>query len=363
MERIRAGVVGCGQISRQYLENLTGWFPSTVEIVACSDLDAGLAGAAADEFGGAACTPEELYANPDVEVVLNLTNPWAHTQVNLAALQAGKHVYTEKPIALDRKDARTVLETAARRGLRLGCAPDTFLGAGLQTCIKLIDEGWIGTPAAVHGSIMMARATVPRYVSARIGGALLDMAPYYITAMVAMFGPVTRLAGFAARSFGERAVTDMRRSDYGERFAAEAPTTVAGTLEFASGVLGHLMTTVEGHRYGPELSVIGSEGVLVCNDPNMFGGDVVVERGDGERMRIPLTHQYRDRNRGLGLVEMMLAERGGRPHRAAGELGYHCLDVMLGLTESGGSGAYYSPERVCERPQPLRPGHVDSALL
>lgn len=364
MSKFRIGVIGCGKISNQYLTNLTEWFPSTIELAACGDLNMDAAKAVAEEFGaGKACTPDEVYTDATIDAVLNLTNPWAHTQVNMSALDAGKHVYAEKPFALTREDARKVMDTAKQKSLRFGCAPDTFLGAGIQTCIKLIDEGWIGEPTVARASITMSAAMSARYQSAGIGGVLMDMGPYYITALVAMFGPVKRLAGFDKFSSMSRTVTDMRRPDYGESFPVESPTTVAGTLEHDSGVFAHLTTTLDAHKYGPELSVIGSEGVLTCNDPNMFGGTVTVNRRGGEPMQMPLTHQYDNRNRGLGLVEMLYAAAAGRPHRASAELSYHCLDVMLGLKESSESGSYYNLERVCERPAPFAPGHTESPVL
>lgn len=365
MDKIRVGIVGCGRISNQYLTNLTTWFPATVSLVAAADLNADAAKAVADEFSvERPCTPDELYAMDDVDVVLNLTNPWAHTDVNLAAIGSGKHVYAEKPLALEREDAVRVLDAAKEAGLRVGCAPDTFLGAGIQTCIKLVDEGWIGTPSVAHASITMGGVNMnARYQSAGIGGVLMDMAPYYVTALVAMFGPVRRLAGLARTSAGERVISDMRRSDYGETIAVESPTTVIGSLEHDTGVFATLTATLDSHRYGPSLSVIGSEGVLTCNDPNMFGGAVVVERKGQEPRQVPLTHQYDDRNRGLGLVEMVYAARAGRPHRASGELGLHVLDVLLGLKASSEDGRYRNLERVCERPEPFRPGHSESPLL
>ena len=364
MSTFTIGVIGCGRIANQYLTNLTTWFPASVRIAACADLNNDAAKAVAKEFGVTrACTPQELLADPAIDAVLNLTNPWAHTQVNLDALESGKHVYAEKPLALTRDDARTVLAKAKETGLRFGCAPDTFLGAGLQTCIKLIDEGWIGKPAVARGSITMTTAMNARYQSEGIGGVLMDMGPYYVTALVAMLGPVVRLAGFSTVSSPTRTITDMRHADFGETFAVESPTTVAGTLEHEGGVFSHLTTSVDGHKYGPELSVIGTEGVLTCNDPNMFGGTVTVERRGGEALRMPFTHQFNDRNRGLGLVEMLYAHQAGRPHRATGELAYHCMDVLLGLKESASTGAYHSVDRVCQRPSPFVAGHVDSPVL
>jgi predicted dehydrogenase len=350
------GVIGCGAIFDQYLTNLTTRFPGVLEVRACADLDLTVAKARAQEFGIAiACSPEELLADTSIGAVLNLTNPWAHAEVNKAALTSGKHVYAEKPLAMNRNDAQDVLSLGLSSGLRIGCAPDTFLGAGLQTCIKVIDEGWIGSPTAAHASISMpGHRMTPRYQSTGIGGVLLDMGPYYITALVALFGPVIRLAGFASNTGEAKTLGSMESAEYGTSFDVESPATVAGTLEFAGPVFAHLTTTVESSAYRPQLQIIGTDGVLTCNDPNMFGGPVMLERGGSEAREIPLLHQYNDRNRGLGIVEMLLAEEGERPHRASGELAFHVLDVMLGLQESSQNGSYLIVETGCDRPAPLR---------
>ncbi|TFH04606.1 MAG: Gfo/Idh/MocA family oxidoreductase [Spirochaetales bacterium] len=364
MKMIRIGVIGCGAISDQYLECFRDFFPGVAQIAACADLNLDAAREKAETFGAPkACSPEELLADASIDVVLNLTNPWAHTEVNKAILNAGKHLYAEKPLALDREAAREVLDLAAAKGLRVGCAPDTFIGAGLQTCIKLIDDGMIGRPTAVQGTITFAGAGMAaRYQSKGIGGVLLDMGPYFVTAMVAMFGPAKRVAGFAVNPTPNRTIPDMRKSDFGEPLAAECPTTVAGTLQFGESVLAHLTATVNGHKYGPALQVIGTDGVLTCNDPNMFGGAVILERVGNEPMQMPLTHQYTNRNRGVGLVEMMFAHKAGRPHRASGELAYHVLDIMLSLTESSADGSYRTMASACERPAVVQPGNWHAPL-
>ncbi len=366
---IGVGVVGCGRISEQYLTNLTTSFPATVKLVSCADLDPDAAKLVAEQFNVArSVTPEDLYADPEVDVVLNLTNPWAHHAVNVAALRAGKHVYAEKPLGMTRDEALDMMAIAEKAGLRIGCAPDTFLGAGLQTCRKLIDEGWIGKPTAAYSRITMVGARMTgRYQSKRIGGVLLDMGPYYITALIALLGPARRVAGVsidaATAGAQNRLVSDMKSSDFGQTVQIETPVTVAGSLEFDGGVVGQVLTTTGGHAYGPFVEIIGTEGVLQVPDPNMFGGPVIVRRAGGESAEIPLTHQYNDRNRGLGLVEMMYAVEQNRPHRASASLAYHVLDIMLSLVETSESGEYRNLERVCERPEPFVPGYFASPLL
>lgn len=359
---IAIGVVGCGKISRQYLENLTGMFKGVAQVVSCADLDLDVARATASEFGiPKAYKPDDLYKDREVSVVLNLTNPWAHAEVNTAALEAGKHVYAEKPLALDREAAQQVMQLARKQNLRVGCAPDTFLGAGLQTCRKLIDEGWIGEPSVVRGVITMHGARLlGRYQTKRVGGVLLDMGPYYITAMVALFGSVQRLAAVARSAERAGVIADPNASNYGESVSIETPVTVSGTLDFANGMVGQLTTTTRADRYGPSLEVIGTEGTLICNDPNMFGGPVLLRRGNEELREVAHTHPYVNRNRGLGLLEMIKSAEAGLPHRASDELAYHVLDIMLSLTESSESGKFAGLDSSVERPRPMPFGrHTD----
>ena len=361
MKPFSVGVVGCGRISEQYLTNLTTHFSAVAKIAACADLNLDAARAAARTYGvERACLPEEVYEDPDIDVILNLTNPWAHTEVNLAALAAGKHVYAEKPLALTRADARRVLDAASAAGMRIGCAPDTFLGAGLQTCVKLVDEGWIGTPTLANAQITMSLRGNAAYNSDRVGGVLMDMAPYFLTALVALLGPADRVVGFPRRSASATTNSDMASADYGASSPLETPTTVAGTLLFGD-VPAHLTATVDSHRYGPVLSVVGTEGVLTCNDPNMFGGPVLLERHGSEPKEIPLTHRYADRNRGIGLIEMMASVEAGRPHRANGEFAYHVVDIAQSLLESA-DGRVRELERVASRPERLPPGHTHDSF-
>lgn len=351
-------------ISEQYLSCLKRWFPQTVELAACADLNPALAQSVASTFGiSRSCSPDELYAAYDIEIVLNLTNPWAHPEVNRAALEHGKHVYAEKPLALTREPANGVLELARKNNLRVGCAPDTFLGAGPQTCRRVIDQGWIGTPVAAHALIMMSHSS-ERYNSEQIGGALLDMAPYYVTAFVNLFGPVRRVSGMA--EWPLREITNREPADpgFGSTAPVVAPMTVAGTLEFDGGVVATLTTMANGFAYLPQFEILGTEARLVANDPNMFGGPVTLVRNevgvgdDGRRStersyEIPLVNPYRERNRGLGLAEMAFAIDAGRPHLATGELAYHVLDVMLALRESSADGRYRKLESGVPRPSPF----------
>lgn len=359
MDKVTVGVIGCGNISDIYLKNLKA-FPIT-EVAACADLIPEKARAQAERHEiPRACTVDELIGDPGIEIVLSLTPPAEHASIALAALAAGKHVYTEKPLAAARDDGREILDRARRAGLLVGAAPDTFLGGGLQTCRKLIDEGWIGEPVAA-GAFMVCHGPEgwhpnPDFFYQAGGGPLFDMGPYYLTALVTLLGPVRRVAGSARASFPERIVT--RPDAYGTRIKVATPTHIAGLLEFAGGAVGTLVTSFDVWSSGlPRLEIHGSEGTLSLPDPNTFGGPVLIRRKDDNEWReIPLTHGYAENSRGLGLADLASSLGHKRPVRAGGDLAYHVLDIMQSLLESSQDGSYRELTSGCSRPAALPMG-------
>ncbi|WP_252226232.1 Gfo/Idh/MocA family protein [Caldicoprobacter algeriensis] len=331
-------------------------FSFIIDVKACADIVPENARKRDDQFGiPKACSVEELLADPEIEIVLNLTNPWAHYEVNMAALKAGKHVYVEKPLAMTRQEAKNMIDFAKSRGLLIGCAPDTFLGAGLQTCRKLIDDGWIGKPIAANAMIMMAVSS-EIYHKAGVGGALFDMGPYFITALVSLLGPMRKVKGSAQMPFPEKTVYDVNHAEYGKKFKVEVATTVSGVLEFDGNVIANFTATCDGFRYWPRLEIMGTEGVLVANDPNMFSDPVYVQRRGGEMKEMPLINKYDKDSRGLGLVDMAYAILNNKRHRANEQLAYHVLDVLHGLCDSSRSERYYRVESDCVRPEPFVEG-------
>ncbi len=355
-EPVRVGLVGCGFISDRYLENARRF--SSFEIVACADAVPERAAAqAAQHRVPAALTVEELLADPDIEAVLNLTTPDAHAAIAQAALDAGKGVYNEKPLALSLADGARLVETARSRGLRLGAAPDTFLGGGLQTCRALLDDGAIGAPVAAtafmlnHGHEGWHPA--PDFYYRRGGGPLFDMGPYYLTALVSLLGPVRRVTGSARITFPERTIRSEPRA--GERIAVETPTHLAAVLDFASGAIGTLVTSFDVWASdAPKLEIYGSDGSLALPDPNTFGGPVRVRRAGEDRWRrVAVTRPYTRNSRGLGLDDMADAMRQGRPHRANGDLAYHVLEVMHAVETASREERHVAIASTCERPEPL----------
>lgn len=355
---VEVGVIGCGNISRTYLQVMPR-FP-ILHVVACADVVAERAEERASEFGLHAMTVEELLADPGIELVVNLTVPTAHAGVSLAALHAGKSVYSEKPLATNRDDGRRILELGREKGLRVGCAPDTFLGAGLQTCRRLIDEGAIGRPVAAV-AVMAGHGPEgwhpnPEFFYQPGGGPLFDMGPYYLTALTSLLGPVRRVTGSATISFPERTITGKQR--YGEKIKVNVPTHVAGVLDLAEGAVASLITSFDiWAAQLPRVEIYGSLGSLSCPDPNHFGGPVALRlAGETSWREVPAEGPYTENSRGLGVADMAYALRSGRPHRACGELAYHVLDVMEALQEASVLGRHIELESTCERPAPLPAG-------
>jgi predicted dehydrogenase len=359
LSKVNVGVIGCGNISGIYLKNCTHF--DILNVTACADLDMSRARAKADEYGiRRALTVAELLADPAIEIVINLTTPNAHADIARAALAAGKSVYNEKPLTIRREDARALLTAAAAKGLRVGGAPDTFLGGGLQTCRKLIDDGLIGKPVSA-AAFMVCHGHEgwhpdPEFYYKVGGGPMFDMGPYYLTALVSLIGPVRRVAGATQITFPERVITSQPKA--GTRISVDVPTHVVGLLEFAAGAIGTIMTSFD--VWASELPLIeihGTEGTLSVPDPNSFGGTVRVRRaGDQAWQAVPLTHGYAENSRGLGVADMAYALRTGHPPRASGELTYHVLDIMHAVHESAEQGQYAVLESTCERPQPFPAG-------
>jgi predicted dehydrogenase len=359
---VKVGMIGCGAVSAAYLAGAQV-FPE-FDVVACADrVQARAEAAAAAARARVAPSVAELLADPEVELVLNLTAPADHAPVALQALAAGKPVYGEKPLAVTRRQAAAILELAAARGLRVGSAPDTFLGASLQTGRRLIDAGAIGEPLGAAAFLMCrgheAWHPDPDFYYRPGGGPMLDMGPYYVTALVTLLGPVRSVTGLQRASFPERVIGSGPRA--GEVIPVRTPTYVAGVCEFATGAIGTIVTTFDVWAASlPFIEIYGSEGSLGLPDPNHFLGPVRLWRpGRTEWRETPIAFDQGPRNRrGLGLADMAAALRAGRPHRAAGELAYHVLDVLLAFSEAAESGRRTPVRSRCTRPEPT-PGSSD----
>ena len=358
MTPIGIAIVGCGNISDIYLQNLSRF--QSVRILACADLDVVRAIATAAKYGVAyGATVEDVLRDPAVALIVNLTTPDAHAAVALAALSAGKHVYNEKPLALDLLEAQQMLELAAAKGLRIGCAPDTFMGGGLQTCRQLIDDGAIGTPVAATAFMTCAGHESwhpnPSFYYQPGAGPLFDMGPYYLTALVNLLGPIERVSGMARASFAERTITSQPLS--GQMIQVNTPTHISALLEFVSGAQATIITSFDVQAaHLPHLEIHGSLGSLSLPDPNTFGGPVeLFTTAEPSWQEVPIAHGYTDNSRGIGVLDMATALQTGTAHRANGALAQHVLEVMHGILESADAG-----QRVTIRSRPTRPAAIPS---
>ncbi|MDW8107682.1 MAG: Gfo/Idh/MocA family oxidoreductase [Armatimonadota bacterium] len=353
---MRVGVVGCGNISPVYLR-VAQRFPE-IEVVAVADTIRERAEARAQEFGVPhVLEVEELLHHPEVEIVLNLTPPKFHAPINRAALLAGKHVYSEKPFGINRAEAAEVLQIAQERGLYIGCAPDTVLGAGIQTSLKLLREGAIGEPVGASAFMLSPGPEQwhpnPEFFYEEGGGPMLDMGPYYLTALVVLLGAIRRVAAISRITRPTRVINSEPKR--GQTITVETPTHITGAMEFENGAVATVIMSFDvwAHRL-PRIEVYGTEGTLGVPDPNGFGGPVLLRRaGESEWQEVPLTHPYTEQSRSLGLAEMIRAIHEGRPNRLNGQLAYHVLDAMLAFNDSSASGQHVVLASRCAPPEPM----------
>lgn len=355
MKPVGVGVIGCGNISSAYL-TAAKRFP-ILDVVALADANPAAAEARAKEFGLRACSLEALLADPAVEIVLNLTVPTAHVEVGLRAIAAGKHVHSEKPLGVNVAEARRLIEAADAKGLRLGCAPDTFLGGAHQTARQCIDRGLIGRPIGGTAFFMCPGHERwhpnPGFYYQTGGGPMLDMGPYYVTDLVNLLGPVESVVGVATRTRSERLITSEPLA--GTRIPVHVDTHVTGTLLFVSGAaVGVTMSfDVAKHRHVP-LEIYGEAGSLLVPDPNYFGGQIEFAAAGEDWREIAAEHAYADGNyRILGVADMAHALRTHRPHRASGALAYHVLEVMEAFQASSDAGRAIAISSRPPRPAPL----------
>ncbi len=365
-KKIGIGIVGCGNISQAYFNGAKLF--EVLDVVACADINTAAAEAKAQEHGCKAQTVDELLANSDVQLVVNLTIPAVHAQVSLAALKAGKHVHCEKPLAVNLDEAAEVLGAAKAKGLLVGCAPDTFMGGGYQTCRKLVDDGWLGRVVA-GTSFVMSRGPEswhpnPAFFYEAGAGPMFDVGPYYITALVHLLGPVKSVTALARKAFDERLATC--KEHFGKMLPVLVPTHNAGVLEFHSGAVVTVTVSfdVRQHGHGP-VELYGTEGSLKAPDPNTFGGPIELWTAPTKEWRTQaFSHPYLMNSRGIGAADLAYAilSGGKRSHRASGELAYHALEVMHAFETSSLKGAVVEITSMPPRPEALPLGLVEGRL-
>ncbi|MEE1622565.1 Gfo/Idh/MocA family protein [Zafaria sp. J156] len=342
---VGVGIIGAGVISTQYLDNLTTF--ADVVVHAIGDLFPEAAKARAEQYGIAVHgTPEDVLSHPEVEIVVNLTIPAAHVPVAQSAVRAGKHVWSEKPFSLDRASGRELLAEAEAAGLLLGCAPDTFLGAGLQSARRAIEAGVIGAPLTAltlfHVPGPEAWHPSPEFLFQAGAGPLLDMGPYYLTALIQTFGSIRRVAAMGTRSRDQRTIATGPKA--GTAFDVTVPTHVGALIEFESGQQAQSIFSFQSElkRMG-WIEMSGTEGTLSLPDPNMFDGELRLMRAGADEWEV-LELEGSTAGRGQGVLDMARAIRAGRAHRAQGALAFHVVDALLAIEQSAATGEFVAVE-------------------
>ncbi|MFH1613721.1 MAG: Gfo/Idh/MocA family oxidoreductase [Planctomycetota bacterium] len=363
--KIKVGIIGCGNISDAYLSRCVTM--EIIEVAACADIDMDRAREKAKKYNlRRACTAEQLLADKQIRIVLNLTPPKAHADISAAILNAGKNLYSEKPLATDRVQAEKLLKIAKQKQLLIGCAPDTFMGAGLQTARKVIDEGTIGTPLAVSAFMLSAGPEKwhpdPEFFFQYGAGPMFDMGPYYLTAMINLLGPVKSVTASTAITRQYRTI--LSRPFQGRKIKVEVPTHVAAILNFHCGVIATLVTSFDviAHTM-PNLEIYGTKGSLLVANPNSFAGPVKILLEDQTQWNeVLITHAYDKPSRGLGPADMAYALLFGRAHRASAEIAFHVLDIMQTIHEAAQGEKIIYVKSSCQRPAPLPPNLPDGLL-
>lgn len=358
---LNVGMVGVGCISGIYLKNFSEVFKD-VKLVAVCDLIKQRAQDAYEKYNIPKIydTMEELCADPEIDIVLNLTRPYQHYEVSKCALLAGKHVYSEKPLGADYEEGTELVRLAQEKGLWIGGAPDTFMGAGIQTCRKLIDEGKIGD--VIGGRCVMATHGVeswhpdPDFYYQRGGGPVLDMGPYYITALINLLGGVKKVYGTSRTTFDKRLITAKPHEN--EIIEVNVPTHYECLITFESGATVSFLTTFDLYNTKQaNIQIYGTKGNLYVPDPNCFGSEngMIFVNSEGKDEKLELEFDYSVNSRCLGLADMAAAIEQGRMPRASYHQTYHVLEVMTGIMKSAETGQVYEMTTKFERQAPMDP--------
>jgi predicted dehydrogenase len=343
---LRVGVVGCGNISSIYIEN-SKRFQEYV-VLACADLDDDKARESSIKYGIQKLSVQEMMASPEIDAILNLTVPSAHAAVSLEAIRNGKHVYSEKPIAISLEDGKKVIEEASKQGVFVGSAPDTFLGGSIQLAKRLIADGEIGKLVGAS-AFMLSRGPEswhpnPEFFYQKGGGPMFDMGPYYLTALVNLFGPAARVTGSAAITFTERTITAPEK--FGEIIKVQIPTHISGILDFAFGGSATITTSFDvSAARTPFIEIYGEKGTISLPDPNQFNLLLQLRKQNDEAwLEIKPDGEAFENMRGIGVCDLASAIEKGTKLLADGKIGLHVLEIMHGIHHSSDTGSHYTME-------------------
>lgn len=362
MQRINTAIVGCGSISEIYMKSFTSGKFNIINLVACGDIDKNRAIEKAAKYNIKAISFEEMLKDKTIEMIVNLTSPAAHYSIIKESLLAGKHVFSEKMIAVELEEGKELVELANKKGLHLGVAPDTFLGASIQTSKYIVDHGLIGKPLSCRASISRNYGIYGEFLphlyksGAGIG---FDMGGYYLTALFSILGPVSRVSAYTKVNDPKRNNTRIGAADFNKAYTLEVPNVITAIMQFKNGVLGTLhMNSDCILDEKVNLELYGTEGILVMGNPNLFGDPVYLKKTMGESVSFPFTHGFSENSRGLGAAEMAWSIIAGREHRASKEMAYHVFEAMHGIMISAATGTTYELKSSFEIPPALPTSYI-----
>ena len=362
MERMKTAIVGCGSISTIYMESLTNGRFRILELCACSDMDEARMRQSAERFGIRALSLDEVLADESIELVINLTTPAAHYPVTKRALLAGKHVFSEKMIAVELEEGKELVALANEKGLRLGVAPDTFLGASVQTARYIVEKGLIGRPVSCRASVSRNYGIYGEFLPhlyKKGAGIGFDMGGYYLTALASILGPLASVSAYTAISGKQRVNTRVGAPMFEQHYDLEVPNVLVAAMQYESGVLGTLHMNADSILdERTSLEIYGTDGILLMGDPNQFGAPVYLQKTNAQPIAFPFTHGFEQNSRGLGAAEMAWSIRAGRNHRASKEMAYHVFETMHGMMLSAESGAAHKMQSTFALPAALPEGYI-----
>lgn len=356
MKKYNVGIIGCGGISEHYLMFGRDCFSDYFKITALGDIDVEKARVKAERFGIEKYgLPDVVYDDPNVDLIINLTVPNAHEEVNIKALESGKHVYSEKPLATSREGIKRIMAVAEKCGKRVGCAPDTFMSAPMQTAKKALEEDWIGAPLGVTALCPMRGNEFWRpdcdFFYKKGAGPMLDMAPYYLNVMISLFGAVDSVYSMQKKTFEQRTIKVAPRR--GEKIDVGVPTHVCSTLSFKNGVVGTFTNSFDiWGSQTPKIEIYGEKGTMILPDPNQFVGPVLIKRlRDNEWRPMIQFMEYDGYGRGIGVMDMIKSIETDKPHKATAELAYHVTDVILAMDEAAAAKQELKVASFVEKPE------------
>ena len=364
MKKVKVAIVGCGAISDAYMDNLKNRF-TVIQLVACTDLVVERMQNKAEKYGIKAMTFDEILSDTEIDMIINLTNPVAHYSLTKQALLAGKHVYSEKMLAVTTEQAKELCEIAEEKGLYLGVAPDTFLGASIQTARYLIDQGIIGKPLSYVASLSRdfeIFGEILPHLRKPGGDLAMDTGCYYLTALASLFGPAEKVVAFKDTNQPERVNHRVTDSNFLEPYTIEVENKLVASIKYKNGVMGtfHINSDCIFNE-NRILRIFGTEGIITIDDPNMFGSKITIQKAFGEPVEFPFTHGFADESRGVGATEMAWAIVNNRPNRASKEMGYHVLEMIAGMFISSDQEKVYTLQSTFTRPEALAVGYVGGA--